>query len=409
MEEEEIIAEVATYQVITPTQDPTEDAWVLTPLYKVDATGKDAQWQVGFDGVDHLIMLFGKVGGKIRPTTTEVTPKGKRNMQQQALQEARHRYDQKFTKEGYRPIGEDIPEVPEAMLANKWIPGKTKLKFPVWAQPKLDGIRMLARDEHNEVIMRSRGNKTFPFLPHIRSRIKNFLSFLPKGAILDGELYSHLLTFNAITSIVKRTVNPHPQEELVEYYIFDLILPKNIPFNQRYQVLLDAYNAYSEAGYVSFNELDEVDDPIRVVGVTPADSEQDLHEFHDEYVQLGYEGLIIRKIAGDKPTQAEINASIYKFGRSSNMLKYKEFIDEEAEVIGVEEARGTEVGTALLRVRDIRGNEIVIRFRAPLVERRKWLQDPNSVIGKQATIRYQELSPDGVPRFPVGVAIRDYE
>ena len=30
-------------------------------------------------------------------------------------------------------------------------------------------------------------------------------------------------------------------------------------------------------------------------------------------------------------------------------------------------------------------------------------------VGKKLTVRYQELTDDGIPRFPVGIAIRDYE
>jgi DNA ligase-1 len=38
-----------------------------------------------------------------------------------------------------------------------------------------------------------------------------------------------------------------------------------------------------------------------------------------------------------------------------------------------------------------------------------YLSKPKSVIGKLLTVRYQGLTNGGVPRFPVGVAVRDYE
>jgi hypothetical protein len=37
------------------------------------------------------------------------------------------------------------------------------------------------------------------------------------------------------------------------------------------------------------------------------------------------------------------------------------------------------------------------------------LEQADSFIGKMLTVKYQEMSPDGVPRFPSGIAIRDYE
>jgi len=36
-------------------------------------------------------------------------------------------------------------------------------------------------------------------------------------------------------------------------------------------------------------------------------------------------------------------------------------------------------------------------------------QNGSNYIGQQLTVRYQELTDDGVPRFPVGIAIRNYE
>lgn len=386
------------FQLITPTQTPTQDTWKLPPLFREDATGKNSTWQIGFDGVDRLIMRFGKVGGVIRTTRTEVVPKVKRNMQEQALQEARHRYDEKVRKDGYHTETEDAPEIPQPMLANKWEPGKTKITYPVGAEPKLDGIRALARKEGNEIIFRSRNGKEFFFLQHIRDRLAIFMTYLPTGAVPDGEFYSFILSFNEITGIVRQQKNPHPRENLVEYFIFDLILPNNPSFEERYKILVDAYQAYADDGHLSFNEAGEVDDPIRLVAMTLATSQQDLLEFHDEYVQMGYEGLIIRKL--NMP---------YKFGRGSNLLKYKEFQDEEGEIVDVEEAKGTEEGAAILIIRDARGNELPVRFRAPIEERRRWFENPDLVLGKKATIRYQELTPDGIPRFPVGVAIRDYE
>ena len=37
------------------------------------------------------------------------------------------------------------------------------------------------------------------------------------------------------------------------------------------------------------------------------------------------------------------------------------------------------------------------------------LERGEELIGKEATIKYFNLTPDGVPRFPYVIAIRDYE
>jgi hypothetical protein len=37
------------------------------------------------------------------------------------------------------------------------------------------------------------------------------------------------------------------------------------------------------------------------------------------------------------------------------------------------------------------------------------LEKADDLIGKEATVKYFNLTPDGVPRFPYVIAIRDYE
>jgi ATP-dependent DNA ligase len=378
------------FQEISFTENPSQKSWKLEPLFRHDANGRESTWQIGFDGVDRLVMRFGKVGGVIRNTKTVVEPKGKRDMQEQALQEARHRYDEKIRKDGYH-LAEQVSEgISQPMLAQKWIPEKTRLKYPVIAQAKLDGIRCLALRETNSILLRSRNNKPFYYLGHIRTAVKELFAFLPDQSIPDGEFYSLDLDFNTIASITRQKNQAHPGEVSLSYWIFDLILlqEENKSFIERYNILVEAYNrCWPEGSNV-----------IKVVPIEEANSAEDLLGHHDKYVQEGYEGLIIRK-----------PESKYKFGRGSNLLKYKEFTDEEAEVIDVEEAKGTEEGAAILVVRDIRDNELSVRFRGSMEQRRMWLQYPDEVIGKKATIRYQETTPDGKPRFPVGIAIRDYE
>lgn len=402
------------FPTIQPTEKKVNGAWKFPQLFRETATGKKAVWQIGFDGLDHLIMLFGQVGGKMRTTEAEVKPKVKRSMDEQALQEASQRYNEKIRKEGYRPENEEEvenEEEPEGefegfkqpMLANKWVPGKTKLKFPILTQPKLDGIRALAFNDDGQIRFRSRNGKEFFFLNHIRKALVKLFKFLPKGAILDGEFYNLILTFNQITSIVRQLKNPSPQEEELAYCIFDIILPDNPPFDTRFKILEQDYNKY----IASLTE--DEDNPTCLVEVNEANSEDELLDQHDEYVKMGYEGLIIRKIAGKNPTTADIEAARYKFGRGSSLLKYKEFIDEEGEVVDIKEATGTEKGAAILIIKDARGNLIPVRFRAPIELRREWFKHPEMVIGKMATIRFQELTPEGIPRFPVGIAIRDYE
>lgn len=106
-----------------------------------------------------------------------------------------------------------------------------------------------------------------------------------------------------------------------------------------------------------------------------------------------------------------INSGYEQGKRSSKLLKRKDFIDAEYEVVGIDEGNGNRLGTAKHLVcycpktdqtfnSNIKGN---FDYLAEILNNRE------EYIGKQATIKFFELTPDGVPRFPYAIAFRDYE
>ena len=50
-----------------------------------------------------------------------------------------------------------------------------------------------------------------------------------------------------------------------------------------------------------------------------------------------------------------------------------------------------------------------MRPKGSVEKRQQMFKDLEKIIGKELTVRYQELSEDGIPIFPVGIVIRDYE
>lgn len=388
-------------QTIRLDEIPTQPTWQLIPLYKTSATGGLMMWQVGFNG-QQLEMTHGYVGGEIRTDYTDVlTNQSGRSLQEQALLEARSRYNNKYTKDLYRPAGVETTDVSQPALADKWKPGMIK-RWPVMVQPKLDGIRMLAKMMPDGTIRtRSRGNRIFPHLQHITSQLQAFFPYLPAGAELDGELYSHDLDFTELTSAVKTEKRIHPLLSKVQYVIFDVVLPDNPTYEYRYILLANAYNRFLEDGNHPTT--------FTVLPAEYASSDQEVLAFHQRSVAAGYEGTIVRKIGGINPNPKEVKEAQYKPGRSKNILKYKDFLDEEGTIVGVKDAEGTERGAAILIIQDKRGNVFPVRPRGSFEQRREWLAHPERVIGKPLTFRYQELSIHNVPRFPIGIAVRDYE
>lgn len=412
-------------ETITYVETPTQDKWKLVPLFKKSVTGNVRMWQIGYNGV--LTIVFGDVTGKKQVDQREITLNSSgRDIQTQALLEARGRYKDKYF-EGYRPTDDTnklgtSERVISPMLANEYWNGgynqdrqkniTTKVtKWPVSCMPKLDGIRCLSYKHYSEVNndeiieMRSRENRDFVYTPnhfkHIREELSKFFMYLPEGTILDGELYNHDIDFNLIVSLVKTKKLVPPRHNEIHYYIFDIIESTNGTFNYRYNVLIQAYNSFIMDG----NTITS----FCIVPCTIAYNHQDIVSLHQTYVSNGYEGLIIRKIVGDNPSSDEIKQSQYRCTRCNNLLKFKHFIDEEGTIIGVEEGTGGEQGCAIFLIVDCRNNQLRIRPRGSLEQRKDWFNNPHKVTGKKYTFRYFELTPDQIPRFPTGKGFRDYE
>lgn len=355
-------------------------------IYKRNVDGSIQVWEVEVMG-DKYCTTTGKLGGKmIVSAWTKCFPKniGKKNETSgnvQAFKEAMALQTKKLEREYHDYVNDiDTSRFFKPMLATKWENRKSKAKFPVFCQPKLDGIRCIARKDG----LWTRQGKKITACPHIEKELASFFSQYPV-TILDGELYNHSLKddFNQITSIVRKqkpTVADFKKaKELIQYHIYDL--PNEEGFKSRFEWL--KYHMFNllpdETSYIIL--VDEYE--CRSVGV--------LDLWYDFYLKDGYEGQIIRI---DAP---------YEQKRSNNLIKRKEFIDDEFEVLRIEEGKGNWAGYAKRIVlidpksqnefgAGVKGNK---EFCKKLLE-----QNPPPEV---ATIRYFSLTPDGVPRFPVAV------
>jgi DNA ligase-1 len=109
------------------------------------------------------------------------------------------------------------------------------------------------------------------------------------------------------------------------------------------------------------------------------------------------EGLMIRNKQG-----------LYQLGsRSVDLQKYKEFEDAEYPVIGFTEGQGLAKGHVIWICRTKEGKDFHVVHKGTHEERAAFFKKAKSYIGKELTVRYQELSEDGIPRFPVGITFRE--
>ena len=266
------------------------------------------------------------------------------------------------------------------MLAHSFDKRGKDIKYPCYAQRKLDGVRCMAIQGKG---LFSRNAKAFPHLDHIRAEIHS----LPPGTILDGELYSDTLGFQEIVGLVKKTkLVPADAARLLQIHlcVYDTVTKETNAARKTVLETLFRTRAFTHLRLLPSEECAAVDDVKRL---------------HADYVAEGYEGLILRNKAG-----------LYTVDhRSKDLQKYKEFLDEEFVVTGFTVGVGVEAGCVLWTCRTAEGKEFSCRPKGTHESRQVAVATAPAQIGKKLTIRFQEWTDDKKPRFPVGLAFRDYE
>ena len=139
-------------------------------------------------------------------------------------------------------------------------------------------------------------------------------------------------------------------------------------------------------------------DPLVTVVTTEVRSLDEILSVDTEHRRAGYEGTIVR--------QAK---AMYEPGRSMGLQKIKQFDDAEFEVTGVQPGRGRMSDCAIFTCSTTNGVTFTCKMEGALDTLKPYLANPETVIGKMLTVRYQGLTNGGVPRFPIGVSVRDYE
>lgn len=363
----------------------------LPTLYSRTSTGAIQQWTVEVDG-NRYRTVYGQIDGKetsTKWTVAKPTNEGRsneRNAKEQALFEANAVWKNKSERGYFTDIKKvDKLAFEEPMLAQKYEDRQDEIVFPVYSQPKLDGIRCICTKDG----MFSRQGKKFVSAPHISAALEPFFKKHP-DAVLDGELYCDKLAndFNKICSLAKKskpTVEDLKESaEKLEYHIYDLIDTIEV-FSDRYSWLITNVpaNRYNQ---------------IRLVSTSVIRSQNDLDEHYAAYVSAGYEGQMVR-----------IDAQ-YERKRSKNLLKRKEFQDAEYVIESIHEGEGNRTGTAGYAIlKNTNGETFKSNIKGSHEFLTELLKESDTLVGQKATVKFFNLTPAGVPRFPFITAIRNYE
>lgn len=350
-------------------------------LYKIDSKGKRREWNVWVDDFNSYAVIsvsHGQEHGRQQIKTTTISSGkniGRANETtylEQAVSEAKSKWLKQQDK-GYSTTGE---KVFRPMLAHNFKDHSKKVVYPCYVQPKLDGLRCYITWQGGPKAF-SRKGKQWKCVDTILSPVYKFLKE-NQDVILDGELYTDKISFQKICSAIKRD-EPNEYSSLVDFHCYDIFVKKQkLTFKERFKLIPDLGGKFK---IVSTEKMLDI---------------QSIEFAHRSFINAGYEGTIIRNSDG-----------LYKVdGRSYDLLKYKDFMDSEYEIVSKKEDKNKECVFVCIDPHSCKTFEC--KPKGTHEERVAYLYEDN--IGKYLTVRYFELTDDGLPRFPVGIAVRiDHE
>jgi len=357
----------------------------LETIFKKTKTGAVQEWTIevsdnkyrthsgqcgGIITTNSWTIVYGKNEGKANGTTDN----------EQALKEAIAKRTKKL-ESGYFENIKHINKTQyfEPMLASKWEDSKDKITYPIYSQPKLDGIRCIVTKDG----MFSRNGKPIISALHIIESLSEVFDQHP-NLILDGELYADKFAndFNKIVSLVKKTkptdADLKESEKNIQYWIYD-IPSEDQNFGERCYALDELFDT----------ELESFEKHCVLVETDTCNNEDEVMELYGEYVDKGFEGQMLRL---DKK---------YENKRSKSLMKHKSFVDEEYTILDIVEGEGNRTGTAGYMVFETEnGDRFKSNVKGTWEETAEMLKNKKKLIGKQATIKYFNLTPAGIPRFP---------
>lgn len=351
-------------------------------LYKTDTANRVRIWYMERDGGKHR-SIAGLQDGKLVFSDWVVCEQknvGRSNetsLDEQAEAEVESHYTKKKKKGWSETLGTGVVFF-EPMLAEKKLP--KKIEYPIFSQPKLDGIRCIAKRDG----LWSRTGERIITCPHIENALTEYFDHHPND-VLDGELYNHTFKddFNRISSLVKRLKikleDIEQTRKLIEYHVYDCYYGNNDPFEIRWDMFS--------------NTAIKLPKCIRLVPTTRIDALEEIDDAFSSYMADGYEGQMIR-----------LNGP-YENKRSKNLIKIKTFQDEEFIVLDINAGKGNWSGKAKTIKLKIGNSDFSAGIRGNEEYLAQVLKEKHKYIGKPAKVRFQNLTPDGKPRFGVVVEL----
>ena len=288
----------------------------------------------------------------------------------------------------------DFIEKFQVQLADKYEPLKAH-KYGCthfYINAKLDGLRGYITSDGLKLTSRSnRGHKGFDF---IEAQLKEVFKEFPKVNLIDGEMYTHGLTFSNIQAAISNETDEHGTKNSIKYNIF-ACLGSDICNTKQMLATLEKMRTFitkKKLNHLIILETKLIENnPDKII------------EACKEYCKAGYEGCILRN--------TEVH---YDFKRSKNLLKVKLFKELVLKVKAITKGEGkysNVVGN--LEMADSTGR-LVCSCGSGLSDEQRtaWMNNPKLILNKLVEVKYFEVTEDRKThakslRFPIFRGIRD--
>lgn len=264
------------------------------------------------------------------------------------------------------------------------------IKKGVFVSPKLDGYRCLALWDGVKVVLYSRNGSEYTNFDTIEEALNLALSgFDP--IVLDGEIMSddfQAMQKSAFASTRGTTVGD------VQFHIFDVVDMQewlSREFTQVKASRVEYLNGMFSGRFKNNKHLKQVEQFLE-------SDEKSVNAMAKAYEVSGYEGAML--IGQSEP---------YYLGRKSNkLLKIKTMQSQDCTVVGTHEgAKRLKGSLGALVVEQENGKICEVGTGFTDDERNENWTNRADLHGRICEVKYQELTKDGIMRFPVFLRWRD--
>lgn len=262
-----------------------------------------------------------------------------------------------------------------------------------WLSRKIDGVRNSFYWDGFQIKTASRGGKDYDMAVRQMIQHPKLIEFFKKhpNYILDGELYKHGKSLEEISGAVRKE---KASTDWLEYYIYDIMIP-GIVFEERLKIL----EQIKEELNLSFDpnrEWDENELKFQMVPHVKVTGWDNIKHLHDEYVNEGWEGCVIRD-----PNKE------YKYGsRCNDMIKVKDYKDDCFKVIGI---KGGLRGYIDMTFELITKDGVVFNaspFGSSEIKKEYWDNFEEKYKGQMGECKFFDYSDKGTPKQPKFKAFR---